>query len=55
MEIDRPIVFIGEKNNPTGNEKMAVALSKSNLDFVHQQARVLTLSSAFGQSRNCVS
>jgi 5-methyltetrahydrofolate--homocysteine methyltransferase len=34
--IDRPFVIIGEKINPTGNKKLAAALSVDNLDFVRQ-------------------
>ena len=32
--IDRPFVIIGEKINPTGNKKLAAALSEGNFDFV---------------------
>jgi 5-methyltetrahydrofolate--homocysteine methyltransferase len=34
--IDRPFTIIGEKINPTGNKKLAAALSEDNLDFVRQ-------------------
>jgi 5-methyltetrahydrofolate--homocysteine methyltransferase len=36
--IDRPFVIIGEKINPTGNKKLAAALSEGNFDFVRQLA-----------------
>jgi 5-methyltetrahydrofolate--homocysteine methyltransferase len=35
---DRPFVIIGEKINPTGNKKLAAALSEGNLDLVRQLA-----------------
>lgn len=36
--IDKPFVIIGEKINPTGHKKLAVALTEGNLDYVHQLA-----------------
>jgi 5-methyltetrahydrofolate--homocysteine methyltransferase len=36
--IDRPFVMIGEKINPTGRRKLAVALSQGNLDYACQLA-----------------
>jgi|SRR5271157_4819215 len=36
--IDQPFVIIGEKINPTGHKKLAVALTEGNLDYVHQLA-----------------
>lgn len=35
---DRPFVMIGEKINPTGNKKLAVALQEDNLEMVRQLA-----------------
>ncbi len=37
--IDRPFVIIGEKINPTGNKKLAAALTEGNLDFVRALAQ----------------
>jgi 5-methyltetrahydrofolate--homocysteine methyltransferase len=36
--IDRPFVMIGEKINPTGNKKLAAALTEGNLDFARALA-----------------
>ncbi len=37
--IDRPFVIIGEKINPTGNKKLAAALTEGDLDFVRALAQ----------------
>lgn len=39
ISIDKPLVIIGEKINPTGRKKMAEALQSGNFDYILELAR----------------